>query len=184
VAIGTDTFVKQFVAKTYRDISKDWTHMVVHLTHIDGGFGVPFNCVTKDDAFCTNTSRFVSWIGVFPQERQELWLPKDYLRDSSSWSSSPFVLLRDLHTKLITQYDFKEVCASSQSQVNVRASARLSSQDDVSQQQEDAPNPFSLPQLNRLFEVSFARDENSTSNAGVAAIPSQFKVTQQILLHW
>jgi hypothetical protein len=29
-----------------------------------------------------------------------------------------------------------------------------------------------------------ARDENSTSNAGVAAIPSQLKVTQRILLHW
>ncbi len=28
------------------------------------------------------------------------------------------------------------------------------------------------------------RDESSTSNAGVAAIPSQLKVTQQILLHW
>jgi hypothetical protein len=30
----------------------------------------------------------------------------------------------------------------------------------------------------------FARDERSVSNAGVAAIPSQFKVTQKILLHW
>ena len=28
------------------------------------------------------------------------------------------------------------------------------------------------------------RDENSSSNAGVTDIPSQFKVTQQILLHW
>ena len=42
----------------------------------------------------------------------------------------------------------------------------------------------SLPQLNRLFEASFARDESSVSNAGVAVIPSQFKVTKQILLHW
>jgi hypothetical protein len=52
----------------------------------------------------------------------------------------------------------------------------------VSQQQEAAP--LSLPQLNRLFQATFARDESSASNAGVAAIPSQFKVTQQILLHW
>jgi len=123
----------------------------------------------------------VSWIGAFSQERQELWLPKDDLRDSSSWSSPPLVLLRDLHTKLITQYDCMEVCARSQSQVNVGASARLSSQDGVSQQQEAAP--LSLPQLNRLFEASFARDESSASNAGVAAIPSQLKVTEQILLH-
>ncbi len=43
---------------------------------------------------------------------------------------------------------------------------------------------MSLPQLNRLFEASFVRDESSASNAGVVAIPSQFKVTQQILRHW
>jgi hypothetical protein len=36
---------------------------------------------------------------------------------------------------------------------------------------------LSLPQLNRLFEASFARDENSASKAGVPVIPSQFKVT-------
>ena len=71
---------------------------------------------------------------------------------------------------------------SSQSQVNVGASVRLRSQDGVYQQQQAAP--LSLPQLNRLFEVSFARDENSVSNAGVVVIPSQFKVTQQILFHW
>ena len=173
VPIGTDTFVRQFVAKTCRDIiedvekldaieddfihyqlirfcqatrlqylnshiildnrcvlqqqhvdckiadallkkgtkqhadgwdasSKDWSHMVLHLPHAEGGFGVPFNCVTKDDAFYTTTSRFVSWIGAFSQERQELWLPKDDLRDSSSWSSSPFLVLRDIHSKLLT----------------------------------------------------------------------------------
>jgi hypothetical protein len=39
------------------------------------------------------------------------------------------------------------------------------------------------PPLNRLFEASFARDENSVSNAGFVVIPSQFKVTQEILLH-
>ena len=69
-----------------------------------------------------------------------------------------------------------------QSQVNVGARARLSSQDGVSQQKQGAP--LSLPQLNCLHEASFARDESSASNAGVAAIPSQLKVTKQILLHW
>jgi hypothetical protein len=156
--------------------------MVLHLPHAEGGFGVPFNCVTKDAAFYTTTSRFVSWIGTFSQARQELWLPKDDLRDSSSWSSPPFVLLRNIHANLISQYDCKEVCAPSQSQANIGASARLSSQDGVSQQQEDTP--LSLPQLNHLFESSFVLDESSASNTGVAVIPSQFKVTQQILLHW
>ncbi len=79
-----------------------------------------FNRVTKDVDFYTATLRFVPWIDTFPQERQELWLPKDNLRDSSSWSSPPLLLLRDLHTKLISQYDYKEVCAPSQSNGNLR----------------------------------------------------------------
>ena len=137
--------------------SKVWAHMCIHLPHPEGGFGVQFNDVTKDAAFYTTTSRFVAWLGAFSQERQKLWLPKDDLRDSSSWTSPPLVLLRDIHSKLLTQYDCKEVCAPSQSQVNVGDSARLSSQDGVSQQQETAP--LSLPQLNLLFEASFVRDE-------------------------
>jgi hypothetical protein len=56
------------------------------------------------------------------------------------------------------------------------------SQDGVPQEQETAP--LSLPQLDHLYEASFARDETSVSNTGVAAIPSQFKVTQQVLLKW
>jgi hypothetical protein len=64
---------------------KDWSHMVLHLPHSEGGFGVPFNCVTQDAAFYTTTSRFVSWMGDFSQARQELWLSNDDLRDSSSW---------------------------------------------------------------------------------------------------
>jgi hypothetical protein len=114
---------------------------------------VSFNSVTKDTAFYTTTSHFVVWLGAFPQERQEFWLPKDDIRDSSSWSSPPFVLLRDIHSKILAQYNFKEeVCEQSQSQVNVRAGAgpnpqsqvnigagpRPSSQDGVPQQQETA----------------------------------------------
>ena len=99
-----------------------------------------------------------------------MWLPQDDLRDSSSWASPPFVLLRDIHSKLITQYDYKEVCAqsqsqvnegdgagsSSQSQVNIGPGPRPISQDGVSQFQE--PAPLSLPQLNRLVEASFVRE--------------------------
>ncbi len=163
---------------------------------MEDGFGVTFNDVTKDAAFYTTTSRFVACLGVFAQERQKLWLPKDDLRDSSSWASPSLVLLRDIHSKLITQYDCKEVCAQSQSQVNVGAGAGSSSQsqvnigvgpipssqDGVSHLQE--PVPLSLPQLNCLVEASFVRDESSASNADVTVIASQFKVTKQILLHW
>jgi hypothetical protein len=110
-----------------------------------------------------------------------LWLPKDDLRDSSSWSSPPLMLLRDIHSKLTDQYDSKEVCAPSPSQVNTGAGGRLRSQDGVSQPQETAS--LSLPQLNRLIEASFVRDETSASNADATAIPSQHRVTQQILSH-
>ncbi len=79
--------------------------MVIHLPHSDGGFGVPFNCVTKDAAFYATTSRFVSFLGAFSQERHRLWLPTDDLQDSSSWTSSPLVLLRDIHANLLTKYE-------------------------------------------------------------------------------
>jgi hypothetical protein len=87
------------------------------------------------------------------------------LRDSSSWSSSPLMLLRDIHSKFIDQYDCKDVCTSSPSQVNAGDRARPSCQEGVPQQQETAP--LSLPQVNRLFEASFAWDESSASTAGV-----------------
>ncbi len=41
-----------------------------------------------------------------------------------------------------------------------------------------------IPQFNLLVEASFVWDESSASNADVTVIPSQFKVTKQILLHW
>ena len=66
--------------------------MVLHLPHATGGFGVTFNDITKDDAFYTTTSRFVTWLGAFSQEHQGLWLRKDDLKDASSWSSPPVVV--------------------------------------------------------------------------------------------
>jgi hypothetical protein len=41
--------------------------MVLHLPHVEGVFGVTFNDMTKDAAFYTSTSRFVAWLGTFPQ---------------------------------------------------------------------------------------------------------------------
>ncbi len=38
---------------------KAWSHMVLHLPHAEGGFGVTFNDVTKDAVFYTTTSHFV-----------------------------------------------------------------------------------------------------------------------------
>jgi hypothetical protein len=82
--------------------------MVLHLTTKgEGGFGVIFNDITEEAGFYTTTSRFVGWFGAFTQERQGLWLSKDDLQDSS-WSSPTLVLLRDIHSQLITNIDFKD----------------------------------------------------------------------------
>jgi hypothetical protein len=91
------------------------------------------------------------------------------------------MLLRGIHSKLIAQYDFKEVCAPSQSQVNAGAG-------DI------APRmvcfaavggyPLSIPQLNCLHEASFVRNQTSAFNAAVTVIPSQHRVSLQMLSHW
>ncbi len=86
--------------------------MVLHLSYPEGGYRVTFNDVTKDETYYTTTSRFVVSFRVFSQERQWLWLFKEDLRDSSSWSSPPLLLLRDIHCKLIGDYDCKEVRVS------------------------------------------------------------------------
>jgi hypothetical protein len=78
-------------------------------------------------------------MGAFSQARQELWLSEDDLRDSSSWSSPPLILLRDIHSNLIDQYDCKEVGTPSPSQVNTGAPPGPSSQDGVPPYQEDTP---------------------------------------------
>ena len=108
--------------------TQTWVHMVLHLTYPEGGFDVTFNDVTKDVSFYTTTSRFVFCLGDFSQERQDLWLSKDDLQDPSSWSSSP-LLLRDIHSKFLTDHGCKEGCAPSQSQTHGGVSGRLISQD-------------------------------------------------------
>ncbi len=82
-----DTFLKNSTkqhADGWDASRKAWAHMVLHLSHAQGGFGVTFNDITKDSSFYTTTSRFVVRLGAFSQERQRLWLPKDNLKDSST----------------------------------------------------------------------------------------------------
>jgi hypothetical protein len=105
--------------------------MVLHLTDSEGGFGVTLNDITKNTAFYISTSPFVSWL--FSQERQDLCLPNDDRQDAPSWSSSPFVLLRDIHINLLTRYDCKKGFPPFQSQDRVGARGGRSSQDGVSQ---------------------------------------------------
>ena len=129
--------------------SKAWAHMVLHLSHAQGGFGVTFNDITKDAAFYTTTSRFVAWLGAFSQERQSLWLPKDNLKDSSTWSSPPLVLLRDIHDSLLVKYDCKD-SVPPPAQRGARARPARDSQDglDGASHQEAAPRG-ELPSFSR-----------------------------------
>ena len=107
----------------------------------------------------------MTWLGAFSQERQWLWLSKDDLRDSSSWSSPPLLLLREIHAKLLTQYDCKEVCASSQSQVNVGVSAGLRSQDGVSQQRTKLLTQYDCKEVCALSQSQV----NVGSSAGLSS---------------
>jgi hypothetical protein len=134
---------------------------------------VTFNDVTKDTSFYTTTSRFVSWFGVFSQERQNLWLTKDDLKDPSTWSSHPLVLLLDIHDGLLAKYDLKDIVPPP-AQPGIRARPARDSQDglDGASQQETVPL---LPQLNKLHELSIVRGEDASN---VASIPGQYRVTQ------
>ena len=86
-----------------------------------------------------------------------------------------------IHSNLLTEYNRKEGCTPSQSQVYVGVNDGLSSQDGASQE-EDAP--LTIPQLNRLTEASLMRGEDA-SNVAVTAIPAQNnRVTLQILSMW
>jgi hypothetical protein len=143
--------------------------MVLHLPPDEGGFGVTFNDVTTDDVFYTTTSRFVVWFGSFSQERQNLSLPKDDLQDSDSWSSSPRVILRDIHSHLIVNCYCKDT-VTPPSKPGARARVGRSQQDGDAQQQED--NPLLLLQGTRLHEVyhvwggRFQHDQHPLSTPG------------------
>ena len=151
--------------------------MVLHLPHAEGSFGVTFNDITKDAAFYTITSRFVAWLGAFSQVRQGLWLPKDDLKDPSAWSSPPLVLLRDIHDGLLAQYDCKD-SVPPPAQPGARARPAQHGLDGAYQQE---AAPLFLPQLNQLHELSIVRGEDASN---VVAIPTQHRVTQQILSRW
>ena len=92
------------------------------------------------------------------------------LQDSSSWSSPPLVLLRGIHNCLLANYDCKD---------SAPLPPGRNSQDGDSQQQE--VGLLLIPQLNRLNEAFLVRGEDASN---MLTIPSQNKVTQQIISLW
>ena len=73
-----------------------------------------------------------------------MWLSKDDLKDPSTCSSPPLVLLRDIHDGLLVKYDSKDT-VSPQSHPGVRARVGHSQQDGDTHQEET--DPLLLPQL-------------------------------------
>ena len=122
----------------------------------------------------------VTWFGAFSQERQRLWLPKDNLKDSSTWSSPPLVLFRDIHDSFLAKYDCKD-SVSPPTQPGARARPARDSQDGLDGVSQQEVVPLFLPQLNQFHELSFVRGEDASN---VVAIPTQHRVTQQILSRW
>ncbi len=104
-------------------------------------------------------------------------MAKDDLEDSASWSSTPLLLLRDIHNGLLANYECKDTVPP-QPQPGARARVGRSSQDGDAQQQEAG---LLLPQLTRLSEAYHVRGEDDTN---MPTIPSQHRVTMQILEHW
>ena len=85
---------------------------------------------------------------MFSQERQGLWLPKydSDLKDPSTWSSPPLVLLHDIHDGLLVKYDWKD-SVSPPDQPGTRARPARDSQDGVSQEE---VAPLFLPRTDSM----------------------------------
>ena len=91
-------------------------------------------------------------------ERQGLWLPRDDLKDSSALSSTPLVLLRDIHNDLVTRYECKDSAPPLAQAGARRASSGRASQDGVPQQHE--ATPLFIPQLHHLNNQTNLRGED------------------------
>jgi hypothetical protein len=121
--------------------------------------------------------RFVPWLGAFPQERQGLWFPKHVLQDSSAWSSPPLVFLRDIHNVLLTKYDFKE--DSPPLSLNLVTGLVLGAA------RKTGIHSSRKPALHRGFTTEAGQLNRLHEDAStMPPMPSQHRVTQQIIQHW
>ena len=174
-----------------------WVDMVLHLPHEQGGFGVTNNTVSRHAALYASTARFVAFLGTFPRDAQQVWLPGNTLDDPSTWVAPPLRMLQHLHEVLVQDYECTDQPAAAQlSQppgpaggAAAGAGAGQPPQPAGSQDQQDGK--LILPQLNRLHEVykrnqvaSPASDSSQDQQPAKPTIPSQKRVTQQLTTHW
>ena len=106
----TDALIKKGAKQSsvdWRAADRDWVNMVLHLPHANGGFGVQSNQITRHAAFYTTTARFVAWMGRFSPALQRAWIPTARLDDSSTWVS-PLSMLKEIHRRLLADYNCDE----------------------------------------------------------------------------
>ncbi len=107
----TDALIKKGAKQSsaaWRAEDRDWVNMVLHLPHAHGGFGVQSNQITRHAAFYTTTARFVAWMGRFSPALQRAWIPTARLDDSSTWVSPPLSMLKEIHHRLLADYNCEE----------------------------------------------------------------------------
>ena len=94
----------------------------------------------------------VLWLGLMlsPRTARACGCPRMTSRTPASWSSPLLVILRDIHSQLLANYDCKD-STPPKSQTGARARGDRSSQDGFSQQQE--AGPLVIPQLNCLHKT-------------------------------
>ena len=139
--------------------------MVLQLPHVEGGFGVTFNDITKDDAFyATEYFTFCDLVWY------DCGCPRMIFRTHPQgrhprlcFSVTVTYTPRFLPTAL------------------VGTRGGHISRNETSQQKEDTD--LFLPQLNRLNEVFLVRGED-VSDVTVTPIPLQHRLTHQIITHY
>ena len=94
----------------------------------------------------------VLWLGLVlsPRTARACSCPRMTSRTTASWSSPLLVILRDIHSQLLANYDCKD-STPPKSQTGARARGDRSSQDGFSQQQE--AGPLVIPQRNCLHKT-------------------------------
>ena len=126
-------------------------------------------------------ARFVAWLGQFPQEAQDIWLPHDDLAKPEDWQQPGLLQLTMAHAELISKYRCQEGPAPAASQDPADARSR-----------QPEAMVLRLPQLNRIHEAS-SRDNGAIASGQQASqaaasseprIPTQRTLTRQISAHW
>ena len=99
----SNALLKKGTRETYKTWTQDraWVDMRLHESHVEGGFGVSNNIITRHAASYTTNARFVALLGTFARPAQQVWLPGNDIQDP--WDAPPLCTLKRLHGDLLQQ---------------------------------------------------------------------------------